>query len=154
MCPICQLIGSLFALISKIDQFGVRAEIRFYLFNTPVIRSMASWPCDVSKCLPERGKYIQRTIFRRALDLDQPYIFILFTKAVLQTPVIEIVVCPLLLYRFYVFFMQLNSKRESVLLTVINLYWLSAFDNDLSVQIQFCLCFLRMEPVIFSSFVF
>lgn len=57
MCPICQLIESLFTLISKIDQFGVlKADTRVHLFNTPVIRRMATWPCDANKCLPEGDK--------------------------------------------------------------------------------------------------
>lgn len=35
MGPICQLIESLFAFISKIDRLGVlKAETRSYLFNT------------------------------------------------------------------------------------------------------------------------
>lgn len=42
-------------------------------------------------------------------------LFSLFIEAVVKTPIIEIVVCPLLVQTFYVIFMQLNSKREIVL---------------------------------------
>lgn len=35
-----------------------------------------------------------------------------FTEAVLKTPIIETVVCPLLVQRFYVIVTQLNSKRD------------------------------------------
>lgn len=59
------------------------------------------------------------------MELVLDCIFILFTMAVLETLSTETVVCPLLgSSKILHHFMQLNSKRETVLLTVINLYWL------------------------------
>lgn len=63
-------------------------------------------------------------------------LFPLFIEAVVKTPIIEIVVCPFtsskVLRHFYAVEFQ---KRNCSLLTVINFYWRSAFDNDLSVHV-------------------
>lgn len=55
----------------------------------------------------------------------------LFTKAILQTPIMKMVVCPLLLQRFYSHFYAVKFQER----TVINFYWLSAFDTGFSVPI-------------------
>lgn len=128
-----------FTLISKIDQFDVLKVETFLISSIPVTRGMATLPCDVGRYLSEVNKFTG-TIFRCAADYGTGfrlvlYFHSLFTKVILQTYVTGIVVCPFL-QRFYFIFMQLNSKRNcSRLKTVINLYWLSAFDSDLSVQI-------------------
>lgn len=111
-------MDSLFALISKMCPFGVlKAETDFYLFDTPLTRRVVTVPCVVwaSTSQKEVNKFT-KTIFRCAADYGTGfglafYVHV-FTEAVLKTPIIETVVCPLLVQRFYVIVTQLNSKRD------------------------------------------
>lgn len=59
-------MDSLFALIGKICQFGVlKAETDFYVFNTPLTRRVATWPCVVwaGTSQKEVNKFT-KTVFR------------------------------------------------------------------------------------------
>lgn len=136
MCPICQLSHHLPLLVRLINLVYWRLRL---IFISSISLSPEECP---STCVMwvsisrKRGKLIHRD-YRCAADYVNGfglalYFHFLFTKAILQT-IIEMVVCPLL-QRFYSHFYAVKFQ-EIVLVTVINFYWLSAFDNDLSVPL-------------------
>lgn len=112
-----------------------------------VTRRVATLPCDVGKCFPERYINSQELCFdlRRIVELvlGYPYIFTLITKAVLKTHTIEIVVCLFLAQGFS----SLLCSYQPLLATS---FWQWPFCSFSPVSL-----FLEgIEPVLVLSFIF